>query len=421
MTAVRAPSFGGVAAPPAGPSIAVTGIGVVSPLGVGQETFWTALCEGRSGVEPLSGMELPDGPRFAAQVRGFEAREFITSTHLRRMDKLSRMIVAASRMASDDAGALGGAVSAERVAVVIGSAFGNVSESEIHLRRLFAKGPAFASPMIFPNLVHNAPASYVSMELGLRGVNFTVSQGEISGEQAILVGCDLLRAGRADAVLAGGGDELAAIVCEVYRRGGALAGRRGSREWASPYDTGRSGVVLGEGAAMLCLEPLPAALARGAAVYARIDAVEPLSIPAPRYDWPATAASAVERVQRLLAGAGANRIDLICGSANSSRRLDACEIELFARVFGESASRIWLTSIKGAVGEFGAAGALSAAATCMALRQQMVPPLCHMRRPEPRQPFRLPAGTAVAAPLAAALLFGMGRGGNAAAMAISEP
>jgi len=142
----------------------------VSPIGLGQKQFWAALIGGRSGIAPIEGFPVPKGgPILGAEVRDFAAKEFIASAHLRRMDKLSRMVVAAARMALDDARVVLAQVRPETIGVVIGSALGDISESAAQLERVFTKGPASASPMTFPNLVLNAPASYAAMELGLTG------------------------------------------------------------------------------------------------------------------------------------------------------------------------------------------------------------------------------------------------------------
>jgi 3-oxoacyl-[acyl-carrier-protein] synthase II len=400
------------------PAVAVTGIGVVSPIGFGRQQFWAALRDGQSGIAPIEGVPLSAGlPTIAAQVRNFAAREFIASAHLRRMDRLSRMIVAAGRMACDDAHLVLGRVPPDRIAVVVGSALGNMSESAAHLDRVFIKGPGAASPMIFPNLVANAPASYLAMELGVTGVNLTVAQAEVSSEQAIILGSELVRAGRADVVLAGGGDELAAVVADVYRRAGALSGQRGGPEWCSPYDGERNGIVLGEGAAILVLESAARAQARGAPAYAAISGGVSFAVPAPLYDWPERAAAAV-RVLGPLAGGGP--VDLLCGSANSSRRLDACEIDLFASVMNGRVDGARVTSIKGAVGEFGGAGALSAAAVCLALRAQMVPPLCNLRTAESAPALRFAARRGEPQGLAGALLCGIARGGAGAALLLQR-
>jgi 3-oxoacyl-[acyl-carrier-protein] synthase II len=390
-------------------SVAVTGIGVVSPIGIGRQEFWTSLTQGRSGITELDPSGTSELPTLWAPVPDFHAKDFISAAHLRRMDKLSRMIVAASRMALDDAGNVLDGTMPEDAGVVVGSAIGDVSESVANLDRMLAKGPAFASPMLFPNLVLNAPASYVAMELGLTGSNLTVAHGEASGEEAIRLGCDLIRAGRADFVLAGGGDELAPIVVDLYRSARALAGQRGGREWCSPYDVERSGLVLGEGAAMLVLESPERAVERGALVYAEIVTDAHFTLSAPLYDWPESAADLRPSVADRLVS---DDVDLIFGSANSSLRLDSCELDLLRRLLGKRASHAVVTSIKGATGELGAAGALSAAALCLSLREQVVPPLCHLREPEPGSPLRFAGPTGESRRLDRALLCGIARGGG---------
>jgi len=399
-------------------TVAVTGVGMVSPIGVGRMQFWDALCAGRSGIAPLPGAG--GVPHLAARIVDFSPREFITSANLRRADLLSRTIVAASRMALTDAKFAAPLPAPERIGVVVGSVLGNISESVQYLERLFTKGPALASPLMFPNLVPNAPASYVAMEIGCTGANLTVSQGEVSGEQAIATGCDLIRAGRAEVVLAGGGDELAEIVIAGYRRFRALSSQRGGAEWCSPYDAERNGLVLGEGAAMLVLEPLARARERGATVLAEIVDTLSCGVAAPPYDWPAGASAAVPRLRRLLEGAGVAAVDLVCGGANSSRRLDACELDLVARILDDPAAAT-LTSIKGAVGEFGAAGALTTAAACLALHAGAVPPLCHLRQPPPDAVVRLAPRTARPAHLRNALVLSVARGGTLAALLLRRP
>jgi 3-oxoacyl-[acyl-carrier-protein] synthase II len=396
--------------------VAVTGIGVVSPIGVGHDAFWSALSDGRSGIVALEELANPSGPRLAAAVGEFPAKGVIRSPQLRRMDRLSRMAVVASRLAVDDARVDLDALPSERAGVVFGTALGDVEDSVAYVHRVFARGPAAASPMLFPNLVLNAPAGYVAMELGFTGVNFSVAQAEVSGEHAVALGCDLVRAGRADLVLAGGGDQITPLVVEVYRRARALAGQCGGREWASPYDSRRSGIVLGEGAAMLVLESFAQARARGATIYATIDGARSFAVAAPRYDWPARADAARAPVRALLDSDG---VDLICGGANSSRRLDRCELTLFAQLLGPRAAGMSLTSIKGAIGEFGAAGALTVAAACLALRAQSVPPLCNLQEPEPDTPFHFPTGRAVSRRIDRALVCGLARGGAGVALRLS--
>ncbi len=402
-------------------AVAVTGLGIVSPIGIGRDAFWRALCAGESGIRPLAAPV----PWLAAQLPEFSPRDFIRSPHLRRADPVSRSIVAAVRMALDDARVADAAPPPERIGVVVGSALANVDESAQYLERLFTKGPARASPMMFPNLVLNAPASYAAMEIGATGVNLTVSQGEVSGEQAIALGCDVISAGRADVVVAGGGDELAEIVAAAYRDYRALSSQRGGAKWCSPYDVDRNGVILGEGAAMLVLEPAERARDRRAPIYAEVADYVSFGVPAPAYDWPARAPAAVARLQAWLARCVGSPtqggIGLVCGSANGSRRLDACEVDVLTHVFGEAAPQMALTSIKGAIGEFGAAGALAAVATCLALRDGVVPPLCNLRRPPAEAPFHFARPTAEHWEMEHALMMSMARGGNSIALLFRRP
>jgi 3-oxoacyl-[acyl-carrier-protein] synthase II len=303
----------------------------------------------------------------------------------------------------------------ESLGVVIGSAIGEITDSACYLEKVFTRGPAAASPLLFPNLVLNEPASYVATELGTMGINFTVAQNEVSGEEAILQGCPAIRAGRAEAVLAGGGDELSSIVAEICFRTGRLSGQRGGPQWCSPYDRDHNGMVLGEGAAVLALESPARARARNAPILALIEGEKSFSVPAPLYDWPLDATAACGSI-RPLVGAG---VDLVVSSANSTPRLDDCEAALFSRLLAAGDDGAVITSIKGAVGEFGGAGALSVAAACLALHDQVVPPLCRLRTPASAS-LRFAGREGRSAPLRRALVCGLARGGAGTALALRK-
>jgi 3-oxoacyl-[acyl-carrier-protein] synthase II len=391
--------------------VAVTGVGVVSPLGTGREQFWKRLCAGESGIAPRSA---PDGEAPAARLADFSPRELIHSSHLRRMDDASRMIVAAAVLALADARAAAGDSRPANMGIAVGSAFADINDTLEYLSRLAAKGPSLVSPMMFPNLVLNAPASYAAMEIGCTGANFTVAQGEVSADLAIALGCDLIRSGRVDIVLAGGGDQLGNIVWTTYERMRALAGQRGGAEWCSPYDVDRSGLVLGEGAAILVLESPQHAQRRGAQVYALIEKDVGFGIPSSLYDWPTEAESAAAILRERLCDRVA-QFDLVLGSANSSRGLDRFEVETIARLFGEAAASVSVTSIKGAIGEFGAAGALTAAAAVLALRHGLVPPLCNLRQPIGGK-LQFAGKTAAPRALKQALQLSAARGGGMSAI-----
>lgn len=413
------------------PRVVVTGIGMVSPLGP-LPRFWERLCAGGNGFVPIDWFDTgPTPPATAARVRDWQPKEHIKPAALRRMDRFSQMVVSACRMALADAALAPTPSQAEEMGVVVGAAYGNLLETEAFLAGLIAKGPALANPMIFPNLVLNASAGYVAIELGLRGPNFTVCRNEISGEAALALAYDTIVCGHADVVLAGGGDEISPVLFHVSKDLGVLSpgrrrGRRGAasgREWSSPFDRDRNGMIMGEGAAMLVLERAEHARARGAAPYAELAGYATQTARSTPHLWPrASAAAPRATADQLRARRGADEIDLIVSCANSTRDLDAFEAAHLAALLGESVPRALVTSVKAAIGEFGGAGAFSVAAAALALRHGIVPPLAALERADPACTLRLavPAAATPAAPRTA-LVSGTARGGACTALVLVHP
>lgn len=382
--------------------VVVTGLGVVSPLG-SLPAFWERLCAGETGIAPVA--DAAGAPRMEARARDWNARDHVRPTLLRRMDRCSQMIVTACRMALADAQLELAGAEAEAAGVVVGTAFGNLSESEDFLRGLFAKGPGLVNPLTFPNLVLNAPSGYVAIDLGIRGPNLTAVRGEASGEAALALAYDTLVTGQADVLLAGGGDELAPVLRQIYVDLALLSPDDGGQEWSSPFDRRRNGFVMGEGAAMLVLETASHAAARGARVLAELAGWVSESLDASPHDWPTDAAAARgDRTARGLAALGfagaphpGDGAILAVSCASSMRTLDRVEAIRLATILGDARTRTLVTSIKGAVGEFGAAGALGAAAAVLALAHGDVPRLGALGAPDPDCRVRL-ADRTVAAP-----------------------
>lgn len=413
----------------------MTGLGVVSPLGCLPE-FWEGLRGGATGVAPIESFDPgPDPPRSWARARDFRPREHIGAALLRRMDHFSQMVVAACRMALADAALTLTPAEAEAAGLVVGTAFGNLSESEDFLRGLFAKGPARANPLTFPNLVLNAPTGYAAMELGLRGPNLTVCEGEASGEAALALAYDTIVSGQADVLLAGGGDEIAPVLFQVYKDFGVLsplgngAGRRckkdpASREWSSPFDRRRNGFVMGEGTAVLVLERSDRAHARGAPIYGELAGYATEAVAASPHDWPRRGAAAASETARQLAALDcrADAIDLVVSCANSTAALDAFEAARLATLLGEGASRTLVTSVKGAIGEFGGAGALGAAAALLALRHGDVPRLGTLADADPGCALHLaaPGAAPPAGGVRTALVSATPRGGACLTLCFRE-
>lgn len=413
--------------------VVVTGLGVVSPLG-SQPEFWKRLCAGETGIAPVADTGT-ETPRLEARAREWNAREHVRPALLRRMDRCSQMIVTACRMALADARLELAGSAADEAGIVVGTAFGNVSESEDFVRGLFAKGPGLVNPLTFPNLVLNAPAGYVAIDLGMRGPNLTVVRGEASGEAALATAYDTIVTGQAEVLLAGGGDELAPIMRDIYRDLHLLSPDDGGDEWSSPFDRRRNGFVMGEGAAMLVLESARHATTRGARVLAELVGHVEQSIPASPHDWPrVAAAAAAEPTRRGLAALGfafadergtpATDVDtLVVSCANSTRAVDDAEAARLAAVLAGAATRATVTSLKGAIGEFGSAGALGAAAAVLALAHGDLPRLGRLGAPDPS--YRLAfADRHASAPrdgFQSALVSATPRGGGAVMLLFRRP
>ena len=352
----------------------VTGIGVVSPLGIGTESFWEALCAGRTAVAAIRRFD-PGGeaPRLGAEVADFPVREFLPPALVRRMDRVSQMIGVASVLAAADAGLTAAGTNGEDLGVVVGTALGNITESVQFLDRVFTRGPSLANPMLFPNLVMNAPASQVSMALGWRGPNLTVSAGEISGEAAIDVAIGLLRRGRARAVVVAAGEELAEMTFRSLKRFRYLSPRRGGRERSTPFDVDANGPILGEGAAAIVVESADSAESRGAYVRASIEGVERFALAARApYLWPVPQALAELR------GPAASAADIgLCG-ADSSPERDVLELALMSRAMQGGRP---LYALSGAVGTHAGLGLTTLATAVLALCSGRLPPIVGLEHP----------------------------------------
>ena len=376
--------------------VAVTGVGVVSAFGHGVEPFWRGLVEGASGLRPIRRFEVPPGVALGAEVPPLATRELVTTAVGRRIDWVSLMALAAARLALVDARLAMTDLEPSRTGLGLGSAWGNLHETAAFLDRLFARGGG--NPLLFPNLVFNAPLSYVSIELGITGPTAMLSAQEASGESALAWAAEQVAEDAADVCLAGGVDELGAVLHQVLREGRTLA-----RDVARPLDPAADGPCPGEGAAVLVLEGLARARARGARVHARLCAIPGFAVPAPVHGWARDPVPVAEGIAR-----AAGDADAVFAAASGRPELDALEAEALARAFGER--RPVVTAVRGAVGDFGAAGALTAAAAALAVSAGLVPPTPGVVLPA-RAGLDVVTQTARRRQLRVALVDGLARGG----------
>ncbi|MEV0528594.1 beta-ketoacyl-[acyl-carrier-protein] synthase family protein [Streptomyces sp. NPDC050439] len=359
--------------------VAVTGLGLVTPAGHTVEENWAALCRGRSLATTDPGLaQLPVD--FSCRVRGFDAEREVGRVLARRQDPFIQFALVAARRAVVDAGLDRGAWEAERVGVVLGVGSNSLSTYVTEFGHLGAGRPERVSPLALPRSVPSMAAGEVALDLGVRGPNFTTASACASGATAIGVARDLLRSGTCDIVLAGGSESARSrMTATCFTRMRALSRRAAEPALASrPFDAQRDGFVLGEGAAILVMERASAARARQAPILALLrgygagaDAYHPLA-PHPQGE------GAVRAIRTALADAGCGIGDVshVNAHGTSTPLNDAAEARALVGVFGEAGPPV--TASKGVVGHaLGAAGAIQAAYTILALRHAAIPPVAN--------------------------------------------
>ncbi|MCJ7663241.1 MAG: hypothetical protein MUO24_03260, partial [Desulfobacterales bacterium] len=224
-------------------AVAITGLGVISPVGIGKEEFWRGLIEGRNGIEEITVFDTtPFRSRKGALAKGFNPKAFIPALKIRRLDRASQFAIAASKVALEDAGlTINKDVPADRIGIILGSGFCGLVNSEVFHRGQVLRGPGDLNPILFPNTVPNAAASNASIELGIKGPNSTVVQSFCTAEAAFLFACQQLIAHKADVIITGGVDELSAILYRGWNELRLAAWDAGDGERSAPYDLKRNG------------------------------------------------------------------------------------------------------------------------------------------------------------------------------------
>jgi 3-oxoacyl-[acyl-carrier-protein] synthase II len=354
--------------------VVVTGLGIISSIGIGREEFWKHCLQGTSGIKPVRGFDVSSyRSRLGGQLPEIDFKAFIKPVNLRRMDRIGKIMVSAVRLALDDSGLDLKVEDANRMGLSFGTGLGSSDTVDQFFRSLLKDGPVGAAPLLFQTAVPNAISSHCSIEYGIKGLNITFSHKETSTEMAMAYAYHLLREGRMDIVLAGGGDELSEPLYHVYSMLGALSPGRGrGSEGMRPFDQNRNGIVLGEGSGILVLETLGHAMKRGAKIYAELAGVgmsgstEGLL----RYDLDG---DSIAQAMSLAAGEP-SQVDTISAAANSTRDLDRAETVAIKKVFGERAKEISVSGLKSMLGEFDGSGAIRACGVALSLFHGMIPP-----------------------------------------------
>jgi 3-oxoacyl-[acyl-carrier-protein] synthase II len=363
--------------------VVVTGLGAVTPIGLSVDAFWKGLMTGTSGAAAIRHFDASEfKTHFACELKGFDPQDYMDRKLARRIDPFCQFAIAAAREALDDAGLCPNQLSLsarERIGVVFGSGIGGLGVLEAQAKVLAQKGPRALSPFTVPMMIGNMAAGLISIEFGLKGPNHGVVSACATGNDSLRDGLLLLRHGHADVVLCGGSEApITPLGIGGFNAMRALSTCNEEPSKASrPLDRDRDGFVAGEGAGALILETLTHASAREAKIYAEVIGFG-ASADAYHYAAPDPDGTGVSlALQRALADAGLTpaAVDYINLHATSTPLGDVAETQAIKQVFGEHAYRLKLSATKSMTGHLlGAAGAIEAIATLLAIQYHMVPP-----------------------------------------------
>jgi len=360
--------------------ICITGVGIISPIGIGKEEFLSSLKIGKSGIEEIKEYNTDfSASKKGGVVRSFHPKDFIPASKIRRLDRASQFAIAASKLALADAEFTVAQENSSRVGVVLGSGFCGLSASAEFHRGQVLESFLDLNPMLFPNTVPNAPSSYVSIELGIQGVNSTLVQSFCTAEAAISFACDQLRKGKADLILTGGVDELSEFLFRGFSDLHLLATDERRGEKSCPYDKMRNGLVLGEGAGLMVIENEEHARARGARIYGYILGYS-LTGKSLTGDGPEDLCRSIEMTLNRREN---TRLDYLSGAGNSSKVLDGLEAKAVKKTFPTKYPQIPVSSIKSMTGEAIASGGMRMVADVLSLQNGFIPPTINYLNPDP--------------------------------------
>jgi 3-oxoacyl-[acyl-carrier-protein] synthase II len=369
--------------------VVITGLGLITPLGKDVPSTWEAVLAGRSGAGPITQFDCSQyKTRIAAEVKDFDPTLFMDRRDARRIDRCGQIAMVAAQQALADANFDMAEHDPYRVGVLIGSGIGGIHTLLDQLDVLLEKGPRRVSPFTIPGLMLNAPSAHISIVTGARGPNLALATACATGSNALGEAFEIIRRGSADVMIAGGAEAaIVRLAMAAFDNLGALSTRNEDPERASrPFDALRDGFVMAEGAGVVLLERLDQARARGVHIYAELAGYgatgDAFHITAPAED--GSGAAECMRLAIEAAGLRPTDVDYINAHGTSTPLNDASETLSIKSVFGDYAYKVPISSTKSMTGHLmGAAGAIEAAFTVLAMRDQILPPTINHEMPDP--------------------------------------
>ncbi|MBQ7499188.1 MAG: beta-ketoacyl-ACP synthase II [Selenomonas sp.] len=361
--------------------VVITGLGAVTPIGIGKDEFWKGLLEGKNGIEKITRFDASEyGAQIAGEVKDFDPADYIDKKESKRMDRYAQFAVAAAKLAIEDSGIDLEKADRDRIGTYIGAGIGGIETMHSQYEKLFAKGPSRISPFFIPMMIANLATGHVAIQFGLHGPSECVVTACATGTNCIGDAFRVIQRGDADAMLAGGTEACispAAVAGFAAMKALCMDHNDDPAHASRPFDKNRSGFVMGEGAGIVMLESLEHAKARGAHIYAEVigygansDAYH-MTSPAPHGTYQAKC------MQLALDDAGmkASEVDYVNAHGTSTHLNDEGESEAIKAVWGEAAKEVSVSSIKSMTGHMlGAAGGVEAIATALTVENDMMPP-----------------------------------------------
>ena len=408
-------------------AVAVTGIGIVAPTGLGKESFWSAIVSGPSAIGPITRFDCSSySTRIAAEIRGDAYRDLVPASKLRNTTRATQYALAAAELALRDARFEKTVGDPRRRGVVLGTSIGGWHEAQQQYGVLLEKGAGRVNPFLANGSANHASAIEVAQLAQAQGNHATLSTGCCGSTHAIGYAADLIGFDHLDLCITGGMEApISPMVVTALGRLKELSESNHAPTQASrPFDCLHDGIVLSEGSAILILEAAEHARARGREIYAEIlgnassaDAGDPFRVD-PSCE---PGAAAVEACLRR-SGVRPEEIQYVCANANSSPHLDRKEVAILKRALGASIFHTPVSSIKAIIGHpFGASGAFQVAATCLAIQQKLIPPTHNVRMPDPECDLDIVPNVPRLAVIQRALISSHGFGGLNAYLTLGAP
>ena len=406
--------------------VVITGVGLVTPVGIGVETSWKNICSGVSGIDHITRFDTSNFMvKIAAEIKGFSSDDYFEKKAAKRLDLFVQYGMVAARMAMEDSGLVVNDENCERIGVITGCGMGGLPTIEKYHKVSLERGPKKVTPFFIPMVIPNMPSGHISMDHNTKGPNLTLTTACSAGTHAVGEAYRHIQYGMCDAVISGGTE---AVICSLGVAGfsamKALSTRNDDPQAASrPFDKDRDGFIMSEGSGMLIVEELEHARARGAKIYAEVVGYglssDAYHIAAP----PENGEGAARAMKMALLDAefAPEDIDYINAHGTSTPLNDKCETQAIKSVFGEHAKKLAISSTKSMTGHMlGAAGGIEAVFTALSIKNQIAPPTVNLAEPSPECDLDYVPNSSREMKIDAAISNSFGFGGTNAVVAMKK-